>query len=126
MIRLNDQQAEEVADLFGHLNEVFSVMNTFIDDASSGKINSDHAAQLRGRTASIMESAAQVAEMFAERPKRTRSDRPSVNYGSSGRSRWCSILSRPCCYDRVFGTGRLDDRSDNSREQHKTVNELTL
>jgi hypothetical protein len=37
MIRLNDQQAEEVADLFGHLNEVFSVMNTFIDDASSGK-----------------------------------------------------------------------------------------
>jgi len=44
MIRLNDQQAEQVADLFDHLKEVFSLMNTFIDDASSGKINPDHAA----------------------------------------------------------------------------------
>jgi len=50
------------------LNEVLSLMNTFIDDASSGKTNPDHAAQLRSRTASIMESAAQVAEMLAERP----------------------------------------------------------
>ena len=79
MIRLNDQQAEQVADLFDHLNEVFSLMNTFIDDASSGKINPDHAAQLRSGTTSIMESAAQVAEMLAERSKRTRSDRPWVN-----------------------------------------------
>ena len=83
MIRLNDQQAEQLADLFDHLTEVFSLMNTFIDDASSGKINPDHAAQLRSATASIMESAAQVAEMLAERSKRTRSDRAWVNYGSA-------------------------------------------
>ena len=83
MIRLNNRQAEQLADLFDHLNEVFSLMNTFIDDASSGKINPDHAAQLRSGTASIIESAAQVAEMLAERSKPTRSDRPWVNYGSA-------------------------------------------
>ena len=83
MIRLNDQQAEQLADLFDRLDEVFSLMNTFIDDASSGKMNPDHAAQLRSGTASIMESAVQVAEMLAERSKRTRSDRPWVNYGSA-------------------------------------------
>ena len=60
MIRLSDQQAEQLADLFDHLNELFSLMNTFIEDASSGKINPDHAAQLRSGTASIMEGAAQV------------------------------------------------------------------
>lgn len=83
MIRLSDQQAEQLADLFDHLNEVFSLMNTFIDDASSGKINPDHAVQLRSRTASIRESAAQVADMLAEGSKRTRSDRPWASYGST-------------------------------------------
>ena len=85
MIRLNDQQAEQLADLFDHLTELFSLMNTFIDDASSGKINPDHAAQLRSGTASIMEGAAQVAEMLAERSKRTGSDRPWANHGSAAK-----------------------------------------
>jgi hypothetical protein len=83
MIRLNDQQAGQLADLFDHLNEVFSLMNTFIDDASSGKVNPDHAAQLRSRTTSIRESAAQVAEMLAEGSKRTKSDRSWANHGSA-------------------------------------------
>lgn len=83
MIRLNDQQAEQLATLFDHLNEVFSLVNTFIDDVSSGNMNPDRVAHLRSRTASIRESAAQVAEMLAERSTRTRSDRPWVNYGSA-------------------------------------------
>jgi hypothetical protein len=84
MIRLSDQQAEQLADLFDHLNEVFSSMNTFIDDASGGKINPDHVAQLRSGTASIMETAAQVAEMLAERSKKG-SDRPWASYGSGAK-----------------------------------------
>ena len=85
MIRLNDQQAEQIADLFDHLNEVFSLMNTFIDDASSGKIHPDRAAQLRSGTASIMQTTAQVAEMLAERSQRTRSDRPWASYGGGAK-----------------------------------------
>src|ERR1700682_3815296 len=84
MIRLSDQQAEQLADLFDHLNEVFSSMNTFIDDASGGKVNPDHVAELRTGTASIMETAAQVAEMLAERSKKG-SDRPWANYGSGAK-----------------------------------------
>jgi hypothetical protein len=84
MIRLSDQQAEQLADLFDHLNEVFSSMNTFIDDASGGKIDPDHVAQLRSGTASIMETAAQVAEMLAERSKKG-SDRPWASYGSGAK-----------------------------------------
>jgi hypothetical protein len=85
MIRLSDRQAEQLADLFDHLNEVFSLMNTFIDDASGGKVNPDHAAQLRSGTASIKESAAQVAEMLAERSNRRKSDRPWASYGSAAK-----------------------------------------
>jgi hypothetical protein len=83
MIRLSDQQAEQLADLFDHLNEVFSLMNTFIDDASGGKINPDHAAQLRTGTASIMETAAQVADMLAERSKGKKSARPWAGGGAA-------------------------------------------
>jgi hypothetical protein len=83
MIRLSDQQAEQLADLFDHLNEVFSLMNTFIDDASGGKINPDHAAQLRTGTASIMETAAQVADMLAERSKGKKSERPWAGGGAA-------------------------------------------
>jgi hypothetical protein len=82
MIRLSDQQAEQLADLFDHLNEVFSLMNTFIDDASGGRINPDHAAQLRAGTASIMETAAEVADMLAERSKGKKSDRPWAGGGA--------------------------------------------
>jgi hypothetical protein len=83
MIRLSDQQAEQLADLFDHLDEVFSLMNTFIDDASGGRINPDHAAQLRTGTASIMETAARVAEMLAERSKGKKSDRPWAGGGAA-------------------------------------------
>src|ERR1700737_4464514 len=83
MIRLSDQQAEQLADLFDRLSEVFSLMNTFIDDASDGKINPDHAAQLRSGTASIMQTAAQVAEMLAERSKGKKSDRPWASGGAA-------------------------------------------
>ena len=79
MIRLDDRQAEQLADLFDHLNEVFSLVNAFIDAASSGKIDPDQAAQIRSSTASIMERAAQVAETLAERSQRTRRDRPWAN-----------------------------------------------
>jgi hypothetical protein len=85
MIRLSDQQAEQLADLFDRLNEVFSSMNTFIDDASGGKINPDHAAQLRSETASIIGSAAEVADMLAERSSRKGSDRPWASYGSGAK-----------------------------------------
>ena len=83
MIRLSDPQAEQLADLFDRLHEVFSLMTTFIDDASGGKINPDQAAQLRGQTAGIMETAAQVAEMLAERSKEKRSDRPWASGGAA-------------------------------------------
>jgi hypothetical protein len=83
MIRLSDRQAEQLADLFDHLNEVFSLMNTFIDDASGGKINPDHAAQLRNGTARIMETAAQVADMLAERSKGKKSERPWAGGGAA-------------------------------------------
>ena len=85
MIRLNDQQAEQLVSLFDHLNEVLSLVNTFIDDASNGHAHPDHAAHLRSRTASLRESAAQVAEMLAERSKQTTSDRPWVNYGNAAK-----------------------------------------
>src|SRR5713226_5841294 len=83
MIRLNDQQAEQLADLFDRLNEVFSLMNTFMDDASGGKVNPDNAAQLRSGTASIMETAAQGAEMLARRTKGKKSDRPWASGGAA-------------------------------------------
>jgi hypothetical protein len=83
MIRLSDQQAEQLADLFDHLNEVFSSMNTFIEDASGGKVNKDLAEQLRIETATIMKTAAEVADMLAERSKG--SDRPWASYGSGAK-----------------------------------------
>jgi hypothetical protein len=83
MIRLSDQQAEQLADLFDNLNEVFALMSTFIDDASGGKVNPDHAAQLRRGTAGIMETAAQVAEMLAERSKGKKRDRPWASGGAA-------------------------------------------
>ena len=76
MIRLSDPQAEQLADLFDRLNEVFSLVSAFIDDASGGKINPDHVAQLRSGTASVMETAARVADMLAERSKGKTRDRP--------------------------------------------------
>jgi hypothetical protein len=82
MIRLSDPQAEQLADLFDRLNEVFSLMNAFIDDASGGKINPDHVAQLRSGTAGVMETAAQVADMLAERSK-GKSDRPWASGGAA-------------------------------------------
>jgi hypothetical protein len=85
MIRLSDQQAEQLADLFDHLNEVFSSMNTFIEDASAGKINKDLAAQLRSETASITKTAAEIADMLAERSSRKGSDRPWASYGSGAK-----------------------------------------
>ena len=83
MIRLSDQQAEQLADLFDKLNEVFALMNQFIDNASGGKINPGQAAQLRTGTASIMETAAQVAEMLAERSKGKKRDRPWASGGAA-------------------------------------------
>jgi hypothetical protein len=83
MIRLSDQQAEQLADLFDHLNEAFSLMNTFIDDVSGGKINPDHATQLRSGMASIMKTAAQVADMLAERSKGKKSERPWAGGGAA-------------------------------------------
>jgi hypothetical protein len=83
MIRLSDHQAEQLADLFDNLNEVFALMNTFIADASGGKVNPDHAAQLRRGTASIMETAARVAEMLAERSKGKKRDRPWASGGAA-------------------------------------------
>jgi hypothetical protein len=83
MIRLSDQQAERLADLFDHLNEVFSQMHTFIDDASGGRVKPDHAAQLRTGMASIMETAAQVADMLAERSKGKKTDRPWAGGGAA-------------------------------------------
>jgi hypothetical protein len=83
MIRLSDPQAEQLADLFDRLNEVFTLMNAFIDDASGGKINPDRVAQLRSGSASVMETAAQVADMLAERSKGKKSDRPWASGGAA-------------------------------------------
>ena len=83
MIRLDDQQAEQLAGLFEHLGEVLSLMNAFVDDASAGRVDPDRAAQLRGGSASLRETAAQVAEMLADRSKRKRIDRPWANRGGA-------------------------------------------
>jgi hypothetical protein len=113
MIRLSDQQAERLADLFDHLNEVFSLMNTFIDDASGGKINSDHAAQLRSGTASIMESAAQVAEMLAERSNRKKSDRPWASYGSGAKFGGLGAPATAGASRKARGAGKKAPPSDS-------------
>jgi hypothetical protein len=68
---------------------------------------------------SLTRTIARQYDLFQASLEFLQKERKFLNYGYtvSGKE---TILSRPCCYDRFFGIGPLDDRSDNSREHHKT------